>query len=317
LPEQPIVLDEQDLKAFLPKLDIQTILAEAFASLHQGRAVQPPQTLSLFPKARGDFIAYLGILEPFDVFGVKLSPYIVTDSAPTITAWTLLMSMKTGRPLLLCDSSLLTRERTAATTALAVDKLSSPQASVLSLIGSGNLAQAHLRQVSHLRPWKEVRVFSPNLSQNPERLASLQKAFPLAAIADSPKQAAKNADVIMLVTSSGKPVIDFKDIPSKALVTSISTNAPKAYEIDPASLPKMSVYCDYRETTPQSAGEMVLATEGGYWSKEDLLGDLPGLCAKADPVPPHGKPIFFRSIGLGLEDVAIAYALYGLVKAKS
>lgn len=52
------------------------------------------------------------------VFGAKLSPYIVTGGSPIITAWTCLMSMENGEALLLCDSSQLTIERTAGTTAL-------------------------------------------------------------------------------------------------------------------------------------------------------------------------------------------------------
>jgi ornithine cyclodeaminase/alanine dehydrogenase-like protein (mu-crystallin family) len=52
------------------------------------------------------------------------------------------------------------------------------------------------------------------------------------------KQAVKGATVVLLCTSSGKPVLDLDLLSGPALVTSISTNAPMAHEIDPAALKK-------------------------------------------------------------------------------
>ena len=73
-----------------------------FGAFHvpSGKAVQPPQTLTLFPDNAGDFITYLGVSADAKVFGAKLSPYIVTAGRPVITAWTALMSMETGQPLM-------------------------------------------------------------------------------------------------------------------------------------------------------------------------------------------------------------------------
>jgi len=315
LPEKILILGDSDLDDWLPRLETRSILEEAFASLGQKKALQPPQTLAIFPGNRGDFITYLGVLSSYNVFGAKLSPYIADQNAPLVTAWTILMSMETGRPLLLCDSSRLTRERTAATTALAVDKLAPIVPSILALIGSGSLAEAHLRHVASLRTWREIRVYSPNLLSKPQRLTALEKVVPTIKAVKSSAEAVAGAGVILLVTSSGQPVIDFKDISDGAVITSISTNAVKAHEIDPVDLAKMAVYCDYRETTPDSAGEMVLASSSGLWSKDQLQGDLPELCLK-NSRPVHDRPVFFRSIGLGLEDVAIAYALYCQVGGK-
>jgi len=59
-----------------------------FAALGDGEAVQPPQTLTLFPRDAGDFITYLGVLAKHEVFGAKLSPYIAQPGAPIVTAWT-------------------------------------------------------------------------------------------------------------------------------------------------------------------------------------------------------------------------------------
>jgi L-arginine dehydrogenase len=305
--------EDEPLARELEALPLEDLLREAFKALHGGRAVQPPQTLTPFPRGGGDFITYLGAVEPLDVLGVKVSPYIPRKGQPpVITAWTLLLSMSAGRPLTLVNASALTRERTAATTALAVDLLTPKDVSWLGLIGAGPLAQAHLRRVRGLRNFDHVRVFSPNLQLDDERWRALKRAAgPLDLIhCDNPTRPVVGASVVLLCTSSGVPVIDWREAGRGTVITSISTNAPKAHEIAPEALPGMSVYCDYRETTPQVAGEMVLAAEAGIWSPERIAGDLPSLCGGRRGRRPDGRPVFFRSVGLGLEDVVAALALY-------
>ncbi len=310
MPNTLPVLTNTDIDAFLERIDVAAVLEESFAALHRGQVVQPPQTLTLFPEDRGDCITYMGVLGHVDVFGAKLSPYIPTGGAPIVTAWTMLMSMKTGQPLLVCDSARLTRERTAATTALAVNKLARADSSVLAVIGSGSLALAHVRHSLGLRAWKEIRVFSPSLATAQDKHKAFSALDPRVRLCASAQECVTQADVVMLVTSAAKPVIDIAHIGKAALVTSVSTNAPKAHEIDPAQLAGMDVYCDYKRTTPDSAGEMQLAAQAGTWTKEQIRGDLADLCAGACPLPDYSRTVFFRSIGLGIEDVAIAYALY-------
>ena len=123
-----------------------------------------------------------------------------------------------------------------------------------------------------------------------------------------------DAEVILLCTSSAAPVLDPRQLGRATLVTSISTNAPRAHEVPPQALAEMDVYCDYRATTPGSAGEMRIAAEQHGWNVDALRGDLPELLADRAPRPDYRRPVFFRSIGLGLEDVALANALYHLAR---
>lgn len=306
--QHPIVLDDAAIQRLLGKLDVQRLLERMFRSLGRGTATQPPQTLSLFPGDAGDFITYLGVLADEKVFGAKLSPYIANGGSPLVTAWTVLMSTETGVPLLLCDSKRLTTERTAAATAIAVDQLARNDSATLAIIGTGAVGQAHLRYVQTIRPWQEVRLYSHDAAKQ----SGLPKSLPSGAeikIAASAEIAIKDADVVMLCTSSGTPVIDVKHLRNDALVTSISTNVANAHEVAPQSLSGFDVYCDYRATTPFSAGEMKIATASGEWSVDRIRGDLPELLTGQAPKPTFERPAFFRSIGLGLEDIAAAVAV--------
>lgn len=311
MPSTPHVIHQAQARELLAQVDVPQILRKLFHDLAAGQAVQPAQQLVEFPQAAGDFINYLGVLAEDGVYGVKTSPYIVREQGPLVTAWTLLMSMQTGQPLLLCDAAELTTARTAATTALAVDALAPLAARRLAIIGSGKVAQAHLHYVKDFRDWQTISVYSPSLANAPaETIEQLKSLDPRVVIAKRCDEAVEDADVILLCTSSAGPVLDPTRLSKPALITSISTNAPRAHEVPPQSLNGMQVFCDYRQTTPGSAGEMLIAAEQHGWDPRAVVGDLPELLSDHVQRPSYDRHVFFRSIGLGLEDIALANALW-------
>ena len=267
------LIEESEVLRRLDKAQVLESLSTAFAGLNNGRSVQPAQTVTAFPDDLGDCIFYPGALLDLGLIGVKVSPYLGELAAAgkyPVTAYTLLLSSSDGRPILLCDSYALTMVRTAATTALAIQHLA----------GDG------------------------------ARSLALTSEFPDAGLtfATTAADAVRDADVVMLCTSSGTPVVERDWIGPKALVTSISTNVPGAHEIDPAWLSDFDVFCDYRATAPVTAGEMKNAIEEGTWDAGSIVADLPELVAGASRGT-SGRPAFFRSTGLGIEDLAIASLL--------
>ncbi|MGW4542167.1 ornithine cyclodeaminase family protein [Streptomyces chartreusis] len=289
-----------------PALPVEKVLEAlriAFTDLAQRRAVQPAQTLTPLVGG-GDVIAYQGVLE--GVYGVKVSPYLPqAHGGPVVSAWTLLLSTGTGQPLLLVDSAELTAVRTAATTALAVDLLARREADTLAVVGAGPLARAHLRYARAVRSFADVRVYSPAVAEG-RRAAGFDDGVRLASSVD---EAVSGAHVVLLCTSAARPLLDAAVLPAETLVTSISTNTPRAHEIDPQALTKLDVYGDHRPTVAGAAGEMVLAAEAGVWDPSMLRGDLSELLTGGCPPPSGRRPVFFRSVGLGIEDVAVARLL--------
>lgn len=299
-----LYLDAEAVAANMASLDIFGEMRALFKSLASGNAVQPPQTLTLLPGNEGDFITYLGALSDPAIFGAKLSPYLAREGG-IVTAYTLLMSSETGLPLMLCDSLALTTERTAATSALAVDLLASENARRLAIIGTGNVGLAHLRHVHSLRSWSDIRLWSPAASSRSEAIAAIRSD---ARIAASFEEAVDGAEIVLLCTSSASSIFDPRDHQSCRLVTSISTNAPGAHEIAPDALASLDVYCDYLSTTPETAGEMLIARERG-WDPATICGDLAAIVSGRVAVRPDRKS-YFRSVGLGCEDIAVASALF-------
>ncbi|MBV8046495.1 MAG: ornithine cyclodeaminase family protein [Paludibacterium sp.] len=313
---ETLVADAAVVRRFLDKLAVRPAMERLFRDFASGSAVQPPQILTELPHGQGDFITYLGALAREQVFGAKLSPYlVVAGGRPIVSAWTSLMSMQTGQPLLFCDSSLLTAERTAGTTTLAIEYLAPATSRHLALIGTGPLGRAHLRHALHLRPWDTIAVYADDLRDNPAMQVEIKSIDRRIEIFDSAQACVAHAEVIMLCTSSSTPVLDVTKLTRPALITSISTNAVNAHEIAPGCLSSMDVYCDNKKSTPDSAGEMVLAAKQTGWQRESIVGDLAELVTGRSPLPDYQRHVFFRSIGMGLEDVSIAYALWCAMSA--
>src|SRR3546814_3017399 len=171
------------------------------------------------------------LLAEDQVYGVKTSPYIVREQGPLVTACTLLMSMQTGQPLLLCDAAELTTARTAATTAVAVDALAPFQAQRLAVIGSGAVARAHVQYIKGLRDWQSISLYSPSLQdKSAQELATLTDLDPRLQIAARLEAALHDADVVLLCTSSATSVLDPRTLTKPTLIPSISPNAPRAHE---------------------------------------------------------------------------------------
>lgn len=287
----------------LPVVDeaaIQADVRQAFVQLAAGQAVQPQQVVTDLPTG-GDVIAYQAVLGDDEVYAVKVSPYLPQPAGkPVVTAWTLLVSTRTGQPLVLVDAGPLTMERTAATTALAIDLLAKPDAATLAVIGWGPVGRAHLRHARAVREFTDARVYSP--STTAADLANLENVR----LAVSADEAAQGADVVLLCTSAAAAVIDVRRLGSGTLVTSVSTNAPMAHEIDPAALLDLYVYADHTPAALAAAGEMRIAAVDHGFGPEHVRGDLPGLLTGSAPAPTGDKPVFFRSVGLGIEDAAVA-----------
>ncbi|MFL6705686.1 MAG: ornithine cyclodeaminase family protein, partial [Paraburkholderia graminis] len=51
----PLIVDEETVRKALPHLDVRGALTQMFRALANDAAVQPPQTLTLFPRGAGDF----------------------------------------------------------------------------------------------------------------------------------------------------------------------------------------------------------------------------------------------------------------------
>jgi len=310
------VLQEQDV---VKRLDPRQLVGSVEAALRQlgaAEAGQPSQVQMPLPGDAGDTIFYTAASAKPPLLSMTVSPFIVARLAKglsPVTAYTLLLCGGTGLPLALIESKTMVAARTGATTWIAARKLAR-RLDHIAIIGSGQVAEWHLRCIADASV-KSLSFFSPNLSDPSKKdrrreLLALDERVRFAATAS---EAVDGAGVVMLCTASASPVIDPGAVPDDALITSITTDGPNAHEIEPSHLSNLDVYCDYRATTPSIASEMRLASERCGWSASRVIADLPELLQPEGSGPTQStRRRYFRSVGLGIEDLAAAAAILGI-----
>ncbi len=148
----------------------------------------------------------------------------------------------TGRPLAMVGGNLLTALRTAAASAISIDRLARPDARVLGIVGAGHQAGFQLRAAARVRRFE--RVIAWNL--HPEMLPKLgavaaELGLPFEAV-ELPRM--READVIVTITSSPAASLMAAHVSPGVHLACMGTDTKGKQEVEPALLAGASVFTD-------------------------------------------------------------------------
>ena len=128
--------------------------------------------------------------------------------------------------------------------------------------------------------------------------------------AASVEAAVGDADIVVTATNSATPVLRHDWLKPGTHVNAIGANAANRREIDAEIVLRASlVVIDDVEQAKVEAGEFIDLAEAGRfdWSKVTALHQIVG----APPMARDDRAItLFKSLGVGLEDVAVASVVY-------
>jgi ornithine cyclodeaminase/alanine dehydrogenase-like protein (mu-crystallin family) len=268
----------------------------ALASFSLGRVLQPVRSMLTIEEGK----RYLGIMPAVaeDAMGVKLVSFYPGNAGtrvPTHLAMVLLFHPDTGEPLAVMDGRLITEMRTAAVSAAATRRLAAPDSRVLTLLGSGVQARAHLQALMRVRHFEEVRVWS-RTAEHAERFAELHKAKAMPA-----ESAARGADVIVTATNALQPILKGVWLKPGAHVNAVGSPRPDWRELDDRAMANMLVV-DSREAALKESGDVIL-------SKAEIYAEIGEIFAGIKEAPVSATTIF-KSVGLAVEDIATARLVY-------
>ena len=146
-----------------------------------------------------------------EVMGVKqafVAPDNGSQGLPVVMTSYSLSSAVTGQPLAIIDGDVLTLRRTAAASALASEYLSRPNATRLTIIGTGQLAHQLALAHSAVRPIDAISVWGRDATKAQTLSHALNQAG-LNAIAETNiEQACAQADIISCATATIEPLIN-------------------------------------------------------------------------------------------------------------
>ena len=282
-------------------------MRETLARFSRGELVQPVRQALHIPGggAYGVMPAVVG-----GVFGQKSVIFFPGNHAlglPTHLATILLLDGKTGALLALLDGRLITEMRTAAVSAVSVDLLARTDASRLAILGSGVQARSHLEAVALVRKLSSVRVWS-RTPANAERFARemAQRSPGPIATAATVQEAVAGADIIVTATSASEPVLMGEWIAPGAHLCVVGSSSPKKREVDTATVTRSRVWVDTWDAAQVEAGDLLIPAAAEEYDLDWVVGELGEVAGGAPGRTSPDEVTLFKSLGMGVEDVASA-----------
>ena len=247
---------------------------------------------------------------------VNVFPKNIEKGIPTTPAQVLLIDGKTGVVISVLDGTYVTQLRTGAASGAAFDVLANPTAKKGALIGTGGQAATQLEAMLAVRDLEEVKVYDINLQRTEEFVEKMNEELASYGTriiaAKSSDEAIEDADMIVTVTPSSKPVFDGNKVKAGATVSCVGSYQPHMQEMDSVILQRAGkIYFDSEEAVLSEAGDILIPLADGLITKEDFTGDLGDvLLGKVVGRETEEEIIVFKTVGIGTQDLVTAKHIY-------
>jgi ornithine cyclodeaminase len=317
-----VVLTSSDVRRSLPMADCVETMAGVFRDLAEGRAVQPVRQVIGVPGGEGSLYVMPGFIGRADsgalaVKMVSLFPGNAARGLESHQGVVVLFDTNTGGVLAVIEAASLTAIRTAAVSALATRLLALPDASELALLGSGVQAWSHLEAMLAVRPIRRVRVWS----RTAEHAASFAHraadrfGVPVDVCADA-EQAVRNATILCTVTGAREPITRSEWIADGAHINAVGASTPATREIDSATVARSRLIVDSLESAMAEAGDILIPLSEGLVDEASLTPLADVVAGSASPRRSASDVTLFESLGLAVEDAAVARLVYERVRVQ-
>jgi len=304
-----LVLTRSQVEELLDLDGLVEAVAAAQADLSAGSASMPQRIAALVPEQEGLLGAMPAFLPSAGLTCKLVTLFPHNRDRHTHQAAIMVFDPENGTPVALMDGTYITATRTAAGSALATRLLAREDASVLAVLGSGVQARSHVRALSRVRDFAEVRV----ASRDEGKAAALASELGGRAV-DSWQAALDGADVVAATTHAVEPVVRREWLSPGVHVNSVGLN-PAGREVDEATVADALLVVESRGSAlaapPAGAPELVgVPPERVHAELGELVrGEKPGRTS-AEQIT------LYKSVGVAVQDAAAAALVLRAARAR-
>ncbi|MBL1241288.1 MAG: ornithine cyclodeaminase [OCS116 cluster bacterium] len=211
----------------------------------------------------------------FGVKSVSVMPNNSQYDLASIHGAMLIFDDKTGVPIALMDSDLVTKWKTASDSVLGARMLARPESESLLIIGAGTVAENLIHAYSEIFPnLSHIRIWNRTQSRAEELAYKLNlQGFDIKVEIDLAK-AVSNADVISTATMAHEPILFGDWVKAGTHIDLIGAFKADMREADDNLLKKARIFVDSRDTTLKHIGELMIPLSNGTIRESDILGDF-------------------------------------------
>ena len=287
------------MRALITVAEAVDVLETAFRAWAAGRAENQPRRRV----AGGVGLATMSAALPGAGL-VGLKAYTVGRQGARF--WIHVFDSESGELVAILEGDHLGRIRTGAVSGVATRYLARPDASRMVIFGAGSQALTQVLGVAAVRPLREVVVLNRDPGRQAALIGELERHAVAAVAGSDPRQAVAEADIITTMTSAGSPLFPGEWLQAGQHLNVAGSNWPRRREIDGDAVARASlVVADDEAAARVEAGDLLLAEEEGRldWRRVRSLREVVAGRVRrgaADEIT------LFKSVGLALEDVAVA-----------
>ncbi len=309
-----LVLSRAEIARLLSFGDYVDAVEAALCAAAAGRAVAPPA--SALHVADGSFHAKAGALidDSGTIVAIKLNGNFPGNPAahqlPTVQGVIYLADGGNGRPLALMDSIEITINRTGAATTLAARHLARADSRVATICGAGVQGRIQAVAIAAAAKLERMHVWDARPEAATALAADLACDLRLDVRASGDLAPVRDSDIVVTCTSARQAFLTQDLVKPGTFIAAVGADNADKQEVDPALFACARVVVDSLEQCAE-IGDLHHALAAGAIARDGVHASLAEIVAGKKPGRRGAREItLFDSTGLGLQDVAAAYALY-------
>jgi len=311
------LLSKDDVKRTLNMKDTIEILEKAFQNLATAQAVMPQRTPIITPDHNGLALFMPAYLKGMGAIGAKVVTVYKNNPSkynmPTVLGTIILLDEKTGAPIAVMDGGYLTAMRTGGVAGLATKFLSTKNARVHTMFGTGGMAKTHAWAVDCVRDIEKLMLYSIDPVEKRETFRDSLKEIINCKIVlvDDPATAVAEADIVTLITSAKEPIVEGDWFKPGSHINAIGAHAPAMRELDSKTVKRATVICDLVDACRAEAGDFIIPVGECNWSWDEVRGSLGDVISgKIQGRENDNEITLFKSVGLAIQDISTAFHVY-------
>jgi alanine dehydrogenase len=308
-----IYLTEDDVQELLDVGTAIEVVEQAFRNLGAEKAVNVPRFRAAAPgivlhtmSAAAEYLGYVG-----------WKAYTTTRSGARFHVG--LYEAATGEMVALIEADFLGRLRTGAASGVATQYMARPDVKTVGVFGAGKQAATQLKAACTVRRIERAEVYCRNAEKRAQFAREMSEYCGTQVVPSrSPEDTAAEKDIVICATSSKVPVFEGRVLEQGTHLNVIGSNFLAKSEIDVETVRRAdNIVCDSIEACRREAGDFVSALEAGVtdWQLMHELADVVSGERIGRALP--DEITLFKSVGLAIEDVALAAKLLEIARAEN
>lgn len=259
-----------------------------------------------------------GLLGEKSYYGLKANGGFFNNKSkfdlPNILGVIYLSDAENAYPLAIFESSIISKMRTAAATAVAAKHLAPKDNIRLGVVGYGNQAEAQIEALNCVCNIESITISGRDDNKSNLFAKKIASLYEIPVIHSDIEQACKKANTIITCTPSTSFLVKKEWIQKGTFIVAVGADSPGKNELEPSIFTNAKIVGDIHQQIVK-VGEVQHAIKKGLITEVDIHGELGELViGKIKGRSSKDEITIYDSTGTAIQDIVCAAYIYEKLK---